>query len=441
MAGSIVYNRQPKIPATGAVFGGLARRQNAMRFQGGAAVLESKSLAHRIALALVWLTIATSGIVFSEPAPVDALSMGLIVLLPVIGLVAISEKLLFYISLWLIAAGGGLVASGMAHDTHTATVFTVISLYLYLMSFVFGAFVAKRPEEHLKLILSAWTVAAGVAAVTGIIGYFSLLPGAESLFTKFGRAAGTFKDPNVFGPFMVAPLLYLLHLVLNRPLTRVLLPMGLAGLLAIATLLSFSRGAWINLALGVLVYGYLAFVTSPTKAQRERILALLGLGVALLGGLIAVAAQFDEVSDLLAQRASLSQNYDVGPEGRFAGQAKALGLVADHPLGIGAHTFTSVYHKEDVHNVYLSVMLNSGWVGGGIYWVLVLTTLGLGFRYILRAGPMRPLFIVLYAAFASTAFEGIVIDTDHWRHFYLLMGLIWGLLAASKQAGARQETA
>ena len=86
-------------------------------------------------------------------------------------------------------------------------------------------------------------------------------------------------------------------------------------------------------------------------------------------------------------------------------------------------------------------MLNSGWVGGGIYWILVLTTLGLGFRYILQAGPMRPLFIVLYAAFASTAFEGIVIDTDHWRHFYLLMGLIWGLLAASKQAGARQETA
>ncbi len=441
MAGSIVYNRQPKIPASGAVFGGSARRQNAMRFQGGAAVGESKSLAHRIALALVWLTIATSGIVFSEPAPVDALSMGLIVLLPVIGLVAISEKLLFYISLWLIAAGGGLVASGMAHDTHTATVFTVISLYLYLMSFVFGAFVAKRPEEHLKLILSAWTVAAGVAAVTGIIGYFSLLPGAESLFTKFGRAAGTFKDPNVFGPFMVTPLLYLLHLVLHRPLTRVLLPMGLAGLLAIATLLSFSRGAWITMALAVLVYGYLAFVTSPTKAQRERILALLGLGVALLGGLIAVAAQFDEVSDLLAQRASLSQNYDVGPEGRFAGQAKAVGLVADHPLGIGAHTFTSVYHSEDVHNVYLSVMLNSGWVGGGIYWILVLTTLGLGFRHILKAGPMRPLFIVLYAAFAATAFEGIVIDTDHWRHFYLLMGLIWGLLAAGNQTGATKETA
>jgi hypothetical protein len=27
--------------------------------------------------------------------------------------------------------------------------------------------------------------------------------------------------------------------------------------------------------------------------------------------------------------------------------------------------------------------------------------------------------------------EGFVIDTDHWRHFFLLLGLIWGLAAAT----------
>ena len=25
----------------------------------------------------------------------------------------------------------------------------------------------------------------------------------------------------------------------------------------------------------------------------------------------------------------------------------------------------------------------------------------------------------------------VIIDTDHWRHFFLLLGLIWGLTAAS----------
>jgi len=397
-----------------------------------------KSLSHRLSLVFVWLAIATSGIVFSEPAPVDALTMGLVVLLPVIGLVRISEMMVFYLALWLVSAAGGLVASGFAVDTQHATVFTVISLYLYLASFVFGAFVAKRPEAHTRLILNAWTVAAGVAAVSGLAGYFSLFPGAYDLFTKFGRAAGTFKDPNVFGPFMVVPVLYLLHLVLTRPLTRVLGPMALAGVLVLATLLSFSRGAWIVLALSVMIYGYLAFATAPSALQRERIVALMSLGLALFGGLIAVAIQFEPVADLLKQRASLSQQYDVGPEGRFAGQQKALGLVAENPLGIGAATFTRVHHREDVHNVYLSVMLNSGWLGGGIYWMLVVITIGLGFRHLTRASPMRPMFIILYAAFAAIALEGMIIDTDHWRHFYLLMGMIWGLMSA---APAAQEIA
>jgi O-antigen ligase len=400
---------------------------------GRAAAPAQKSFVHRAALFFVWLSIATSGIVFSEPAPVDALTMGLIVLLPVIGLVSISEGLLFYLSVWLVAAAGGLVASVFASQMRDATVFTVISLYLYLASFVFGAFVAKRPLGHTRLILNAWTFAAGIAAIAGLIGYFSLLPGAFELFTKFGRAAGTFKDPNVFGPFMVAPLLYLLHLVLTKPFRAALFPLALAGLLVLATLLSFSRGAWINMAVGVVTYGYLAFVTAPTVGQRERIVSLLALGVTMFGVLIAVAAQSEHVSDLLAERASLNQSYDVGPQGRFAGQAKALGLATENPLGIGARTFTNVHHPEDVHNVYISVFLNNGWLGGGAYCLMVLLTIGIGFVHLLRASPVRPLFIVLYAAFCSTAFEGLVIDTDHWRHFYLLMGLIWGLMAAPRE--------
>ncbi len=27
--------------------------------------------------------------------------------------------------------------------------------------------------------------------------------------------------------------------------------------------------------------------------------------------------------------------------------------------------------------------------------------------------------------------EGFIVDTDHWRHFFLLLGLIWGLTAAT----------
>ena len=72
---------------------------------------------------------------------------------------------------------------------------------------MFAAFVAQNPIRHARLILNAYQWAAVVAAIAGIAGYFDIVSGAGELFTKFGRAAGTFKDPNVYGPFLVPALL------------------------------------------------------------------------------------------------------------------------------------------------------------------------------------------------------------------------------------------
>ena len=86
-----------------------------------------------------------------------------------------------------------------------------------------------------------------------------------------------------------------------------------------------------------------------------------------------------------------------------------------------------------MHNVYLTVLLSAGWLGGGIYLILVVLTLVLGFRYLLKASAAdtRLLFLVAYATFAATALEGLIIDSDHWRHFYVLMAIVWGFVTAS----------
>jgi hypothetical protein len=41
--------------------------------------------------------------------------------------------------------------------------------------------------------------------------------------------------------------------------------------------------------------------------------------------------------------------------------------------------------------------------------------------------------IVAYATFVGEVAEGFIIDTDHWRHFYLLLGMIWGMAAATRK--------
>jgi hypothetical protein len=33
--------------------------------------------------------------------------------------------------------------------------------------------------------------------------------------------------------------------------------------------------------------------------------------------------------------------------------------------------------------------------------------------------------------------EGLVIDLDHWRHFYLLMALVWGLMLSGTPAAEK----
>lgn len=394
---------------------------------------DRKSIVHLMTLASVWLTFAASGVVFSEPAPVDILSAGLMILLPTVGLILITPLLLTYISLWLVAASGAYLAATVSRDLADSLTHTTVSLFLYLVSFVIAAFVARRPTAHTNLIFSAWMFAALVAAGAGLAGYTHAVPGAYDLFTKFDRVAGTFKDPNVFGPFLVPPILYCLHLAITRTAAKALLPLAGAGFFAVAVLLSFSRGAWVNLALAAALYVWLAFVTASGQSQRTRIVFLSCIGALITIGAVVVALQFDTVSSLLSQRASLTQSYDVGPDGRFGGQEKAIDLVLSNPLGIGAQQFTPIYHHEEVHNVFLSIVLNAGWIGGGAYWIMVGLTLVLGFRHAMRATAWRPLFIIAYAGFAATAFEGWIIDSDHWRSFYTLMAIIWGLMSAPTQ--------
>ena len=89
-----------------------------------------------------------------------------------------------------------------------------------------------------------------------------------------------------------------------------------------------------------------------------------------------------------------------------------------------------MHHKEEPHNVYLSMFLNAGWLGGLLYIIAVLATLAAGFRGAARRTALQGPFLIAVAAFAGVAVEGCVIDSDHWRSFFILMACIWGLADA-----------
>jgi len=384
----------------------------------------------RLALFYLWITIATAGIVYWEPAPYDGLMIGAVILLPLVGLAPLTRGLSVYLVLLSGIVAGGYIAATQAGLLGVPVTHVTITLFLALSSVVMAAFVAHNPQANVRLIMSAYMVAALVAAAAALIGYFDLVPGLYDIFTEFGRARGTFKDPNVLGAFLVPALLYAFNVVLTARLVRggvwaLALPLLLFG-----TLLSFSRGAWLNLLVALAVYGFFTFIIAGTNRERIKLIISIVLGGVCAVGVLAAAQSIPKVSEILGERASFEQSYDVGPQGRFGGQKKAADLVATQPLGIGALEFGRVHHHEDVHEVYLNMFLNTGWIGGTLYIFLVLATLVLGFKLVLRDRGGDGVSVVLVAAFAGMAIEGAVIDTDHWRHFYLIMAMIWGMALA-----------
>jgi O-antigen ligase len=83
------------------------------------------------------------------------------------------------------------------------------------------------------------------------------------------------------------------------------------------------------------------------------------------------------------------------------------------------------------HNVYLQAFLVYGWTGAMAYLLLLGTTILVGLRAALRRTPFQPYLLTAVAALFGAMVEGLVIDTDHWRHFFLLVGIIWGASAAT----------
>ncbi len=395
-------------------------------------VATPKSVAHYFALACVWLAVASSFLVFSEPAPTDALTMGLFILLPAIGLFDAHRKLVVGATLWLIVSASTIISTFVSRDVDSALSHSLVTFYLYGACFLFAGFVAKNPYAHTRLILNAYVAATIVAAVVGIAGYLDMFPGAYEMLTRFDRASGTFKDPNVFGPFLIPGLLMALHTFLTLPLHRGPLPLLAASIIAIAILLSFSRGAWAATAIALAIYGFVYLHAARHHAERMKLVGLVLLGSAILGVLLAIALKSDGVAQLLQERAALTQPYDEGPDGRFGGQLKAVGIILENPLGIGAQAFTIFHHHEEAHNVYLSVMMSAGWIGGLLYFLICAGTLAYGFWHALKPTKTQYMFAIAYAALAGTIIEGALIDTDHWRHFYLLMGIVWGLMASDR---------
>jgi O-Antigen ligase len=295
----------------------------------------------------------------------------------------------------------------------------------------FAMVLSEHTAVRLDMLRRGLIVGGLIAAMAGIAGYFDLIPGGHDLLTLYERARGTFKDPNVLGAFLILPSLFALQSVVSDNFAKSFRSTIALGIMALAILLAFSRAAWGGLILTSAFMLALMVLTSQSRGQRSRIIVIAVVASIVVVVLIAVLLSFDSIGEMFRQRASFDQSYDEGRFGRFGRHILGAEMALDLPFGIGPLQFSS-YFPEDTHNSYLNAFMSGGWIAGICYPALVFITVIMGFRHVFVRVPWQRAYLAIFAAFLGTVGENFIIDTDHWRHFWMMLGAMWGMFAAAQ---------
>ncbi len=399
----------------------------------------------RFQRAIVWLMFASTFVVLIEPAPSDIIFMLVLVAFLWRGLTIdlATTPLLVFLLLFNI---GGYLSYLQVLDEPNARMFLITSTYMAIIALFLAFYIREDTVRRFAILKNALSVAAFIAAVFGIAGYFNIggfkggLPEDQIYDAVFNRAVGLFKDPNVFSTYLIFPALLIIQgFMLGTQKHKIASAACLLTVLS-ALFISFSRGAWFSFVFSSFLMIGLTFLLTSSAAMRTRILIFSIAGLIIFALLLAMLLSIEQVRNLFAARFTLLQSYDAGETGRFGDQLRSLPLLLERPLGFGPFQYRHIF-GNDPHNAYINAFASYGWLGGISYVVLIVATLVVGMKSLLVRSPWQNFAIVVYCPTVSTIVQGIQIDTDHWRHFYWLLGLTWGLFAASLAYQARTTAA
>ncbi|KMO12501.1 O-antigen ligase family protein [Methylobacterium platani] len=388
--------------------------------------MPARQFLHGFGLVLMAAFIFFACFAFSDTSPYDIVAIPTIVLWVLLG-VRLYRGAVPLVAVLLVYVGATVVALMPYLDEELPPVWTVQLCYLAVTGIFFTMFFSDESDRRIELALKVYTASTLFSAALGIGGYLELI-GNEELFSKYGRASGTFQDPNVFGSFLTLGAFYLLHDLLTGRARRPLLSgLGLAILLA-GVFLSFSRGSWGGtVAMGALMVLMLYRTSAPYLRRRIVILAALtaGFGAVAMVGLLSIG----EVRETFAKRAAVTQDYDEGETGRFGNQLRGIGMLIEDPLGMGPLRWRRTFNLEP-HNSYIGAFANGGWIAGVAFVFLVLMTARVGFRLMSQDTPYRRHAQIVVPALLMFFLQAMQIDMEKWRHVYMMLGIVWGLEAA-----------
>ena len=381
------------------------------------------------------------GFVRIEPAPVDGVLAIVMAVALVTGRFDLRSAPMWANGLVALFLAVNLLACMEAVKASVAASFLGVTVYLCVLGLWTAGYVRTIPRARMVLIL--WVGVGVVSAALSTLALYVAFPGSSEFHELYvDRAQGLFKDPNVYGPFLVPAAILVLHELLEPRLLRGgrLFKLVCLSVLVLGVTTSYSRAAWLNLGVGVLVM--LAVLPLRRGGVRRAGTLLLTL-VACLGAAGATVIATGS-SSFLEERAQY-QTYDTD---RFGAQRSGVELAAEHPIGVGPGQF-ELLAPISAHSTYVRALAEEGVVGLVLLSALMLATLGAASRNVLRGRSTCGLSsTALLAAWCGLLVNSVFVDTLHWRHLWILAGLIWAgsmlpaalPAQASSSAGARNPT-
>jgi len=369
--------------------------------------------------------IATSFYVLTEPAPYDVLMF-----IVAVAFFAFGLKIPLQASVPVFLVGmivvGNLISIVAANEPLKSVPYFAVTLYLWLTSLFIACVVYNDPLRSLRFIWFGYTSAAIISAAFAYLGYFHIITMPELLENE--RARGFFEDPNVFAPFLY-PVIFFLIVSLETPgnLAKVFKLLGILFISG-ALFISFSRSAWISLILGFFILLNLRLFAYRSERLIYGLISLSLIIMLLGGGLIAWMMSQENIGLLFEKRAALFQSYDIAQEtGRFSIQKRVIGASLWHPFGLGPDNNKFLFERAP-HNNYLYILLENGWLSLACFLSFILLTITKGFSVCFSPSRVQPYFAAAFTALIVTLAQSLVIDSIHWRHFYVLVGLVWGVI-------------
>jgi hypothetical protein len=295
---------------------------------------------------------------------------------------------------------------------------------------IIGAFVSMSwNRRHFETFMKVYILSCVVASILGTIGFLLQM----ELLTWDGRAKGLIDDPNMYGSFLIPAVVFCAYFLSRSQGSKVLL-IGALAVVLLGILLSFSRIAVVAALL--CLFAYIFF---HNRRRPRRLLLIFGglvaIGIVLFGLASVTSADFTEI---LLDRLTFAKSYDLGEEGRYARYLLVLPMIIENPIGVGVLQLEKIF-PEPIHNIWLSSFVNYGW-GGGIAWViLAFGSVVVSIRNYRRT--QSEIAIALLISLVGIVMGATLHEGEHWRHMWLLFGLVWGLNSFNLGLGTRSTAA